>query len=250
MDPDVVRRARPWLDILQDRYWRIEVRGIGRVPQKGPCLLVANRSGILPYDGLMVCHALHRFWGDVVGARFLVADWLMTLPFVQPGLTRLGAVRACRENALRLLEEGGHVVAFPEGAKGATKVFRQRYQLQRFGRGGVVRVALEAGAPIVPVAIVGAEELHPVLFKVETLARSVGLPFVPITPTFPLFGAAGLMPLPSKWVIQFGDPIDLSRYGPDAQDNELLISRLTEDLRVQIQSMVEEGLRIRPSVWG
>ena len=145
--------------------------------------------------------------------RFLVADWLATLPFAQPWITRLGGVRACRENAERLLRTGRSVIAFPEGAKGAAKVFRQRYRVQRFGRGGVVRTALALGAPLVPVAVVGAEEAHPVLFKMETAARAVGLPFIPVTPTFPALGPLGVVPLPSKWSIAFGAPIETAELG-------------------------------------
>ena len=141
------------------------------------------------------------------------------------------------------------MVAFPEGVKGAAKVFRERYRLKRFGRGGVVRVALESGAPLVPVAVVGAEEAHPILFKIETLARVVGLPFVPVTPTFPVLGPLGFVPLPSKWSIHFGEPIALDHLGGDAADDELLVSRLTEELRAQIQAMVEQALRERRSVW-
>ncbi len=249
MDEVVLRRSRPLLDFMQDQYWRIDVSGLASLPTKGPCLLVSNRSGMLPYDGLMISHAVSRWQGHGARPRFLVADWLITLPFVQPYLAQLGGVRACRENAERILRRAGWVVAFPEGVKGAAKVYRDRYRLQRFGRGGVVRVAIEAGAPLVPVAVVGAEEVHPVLFKIETLARSIGLPFVPVTPTFPLLGPMGLLPLPSKWRIRFGEPIPVHTLGPDAAQDELLISRLTEELRERIQSMLNQALRARESVW-
>jgi 1-acyl-sn-glycerol-3-phosphate acyltransferase len=182
--------------------------------------------------------------------RFFVADWLITLPFVQPYLARLGGVRACRENAERLLESRRFVLAFPEGVKGAAKVFRERYRLKRFGRGGVLRVALETGAPLVPVGIVGAEEAHPILFKWITPARVVGLPFLPVTPTFPWLGPLGLLPLPSKWVVRIGEPMALSHLGPEAAEDSLLVSRLTEDLRQQIQGLVDVGLADRESVWG
>src|SRR5215469_169510 len=249
MDELVLRRAEPVLDFLMDRWWRVEVKGTENLPHPGGCLLAANGSGLLPYDGLMISHALGRGQPCDARPRFLVADWLITLPFVQPYLARLGGVRACRENAQRLLAQGRRVVAFPEGVKGAAKVFRERYRLKRFGRGGVVRVALESGAPLVPVAVVGAEEAHPILFKIETLARVVGLPFVPVTPTFPVLGPLGFVPLPSKWSIRFGEPIALDHLGGDAADDELLVSRLTEELRAQIQAMVEQALRERRSVW-
>jgi 1-acyl-sn-glycerol-3-phosphate acyltransferase len=250
LDEAVLRQSRAVLNLAYDHYWRVEIHGMEHVPLEGPCLLVANRSGMLPYDGLMVCHALHRNHPRHVTPRFFVADWLITLPFVQPYLARLGGVRACRENAERLIASKHFVVVFPEGVKGAAKVFRERYRLKRFGRGGVVRVALEHRVPIVPVGIVGAEEAHPVLFKWRTPARAVGLPFLPVTPTFPLLGPLGFMPLPSKWVIRFGAPIAIDHLEPDAASDELLISRLTEDLRSKIQTLVDTGLADRESVWG
>ena len=248
MDEVVLRRARPILDLLYDRYWRIDLFDADRVPVQQPCLLVANRSGLLPYDGLMVSHAISRTRSSQ-RPRFLVADWLVTLPFVQPYLVRLGGVRACRENVERLIGSGKSVVVFPEGQKGAAKVFRERYRLQRFGRGGVVRVALETRAPIVPIGIVGAEEAHPILFKWGAPARVLGLPFFPVTPTFPLLGPLGLLPLPTKWIIRVGEPIRIDHLEPDAASDELLISRMTEELRGQIQELVDTGLSDRQSIW-
>jgi len=248
MDEVVLRRTRPLLDLLYERYWRIELQGIDRIPDGGPCLLVANRSGLLPYDGLMVSHAIWRM-GSKRRPRFMVADWLITLPFVQPYLARLGGVRACRENAERLIRSRETVLVFPEGQKGAAKVFRDRYRLKRFGRGGVVRVALEMRVPIVPIGIVGAEEAHPILFKWNAPARALGLPFLPVTPTFPLLGPLGLLPLPTKWVIRIGEPISIDHLAPDAASDELLISRMNEELRSQVQVLIDAGLSDRSSVW-
>jgi 1-acyl-sn-glycerol-3-phosphate acyltransferase len=249
MDEAVLRRARPLLDFLYERYWRVDLAGVEHLPEKGPCLMVANHSGLLPYDGLMLAHAVEREHPSHERPRFFVADWLMTLPFVQPYLARLGGVRACRENAERLLGAGRFVAVFPEGVKGAAKVFRERYRLKRFGRGGVIRVALETGAPLVPVGIVGAEEAHPILFKWRPPIR-FGLPFLPVTPTFPALGPLGALPLPTKWLLRIGAPLPLERLGPDDARDELLLSRLTEELRAGIQSLVDAGLRERESVWG
>jgi 1-acyl-sn-glycerol-3-phosphate acyltransferase len=248
MDEVVLRRVRPLLELLYERYWRVDLQGLANLPEQGPCLLVANHSGLLPYDGLMLAHAIERRHPSGERPRFLVADWLMTLPFVQPYLARLGGVRACRENAERLLEAGRFVIVFPEGVKGAAKVFRERYRLKRFGRGGVIRVALETGAPLVPVGIVGAEEAHPILFKWRPPV-GIGVPFVPVTPTFPLLGPLGALPLPSKWVVRIGTPLRLDRLGPDDVHDELLLSRLTEELRGEIQALIDAGLRERESVW-
>ncbi len=250
LDEHTLRQVRPVIEYLRLHYWRVDVAGIDELPADGPVLLVANRSGILPYDGLMISHVVAESMSERCRPRFLVADWLITLPFVQPFLARVGGVRACRENADRLLRTGRSVVAFPEGLKGAAKVFRQRYRLKRFGRGGVVRAAIEVGVPLVPVAVIGAEEAHPVLFKMETLARSVGASFIPVTPTFPLLGPLGLLPLPSKWSIRFGTPIETEHLGAKTARDELLVSRMTEDLRSEIQTMVDEDLHSRPGPWG
>jgi len=250
LDAQALERALPLLDFLADRYWRSQVRGLEALELDTPCLFVANRSGLLPYDGLMISHAVARRFPGAERPRFLIADWLVTLPFAQSFFARLGGVRACRENAERLLARGVSVIAFPEGAKGATKPFRDRYRLQRFGRGGVVRLAIEMRCPLVPVAVVGAEEAHPVLFKVETFARMAGLPFVPVTPTFPWLGPLGLVPLPSKWSLQFGAAISTAHLGREAARDELLVSRMTEELRREIQARVNDGVRARSSIWG
>ena len=247
LDPISTARARRWLEWLCESWWRVEVSGLEEVPVDEPVLFVANHSGLLPYDGLVIAHLVER--ETLRRPRFLVADWLVTLPFAQPWLARVGGVRACRENAHRLLKRGHSVIAFPEGVKGAAKVFADRYRLQRFGRGGVVRVALEAGVPIVPVAVIGAEEAHPILFKLTTAARAVGLPFVPVTPTFPLLGPLGLLPLPAKWHVRFGPPLATDRVGADAAKDEVLVSRMTEDLRGQIQGMVDGERRSRGGVF-
>jgi 1-acyl-sn-glycerol-3-phosphate acyltransferase len=249
MDESALAGARPLLDLLFDRYWRVDTAGGFHLPETGPCLLVANRSGLLPWDGLMIAHAVERLGVGAGRPRFTVADWLVTLPFVQARLARLGGVRACRENVDRLLDSGRTVTVFPEGVKGAAKPFGERYRLQRFGRGGVVRTALERRVPLIPVGVVGAEEAHPILYKATTPARVLGLPFLPVTPTFPLLGPVGALPLPSQWLILFGEPMPLDGLAPDAAGDELLLARLTEDLRARVQALVDEGLRARASVW-
>jgi 1-acyl-sn-glycerol-3-phosphate acyltransferase len=249
LDPETIRSARPLLDFLRRRWWRVEVVGLEHVPDDRAVLFVANHSGLLPWDGLLLAETVAAAHGASRRPRFLIADWLITLPFVQPALAKLGGVRACRENAERLLESGCSVVAFPEGVKGAAKSFRDRYRLQRFGRGGAVRLALAADVPVVPVAIVGAEEAHPILFKVETPARALGLPFLPVTPTFPWLGPLGALPLPSKWVISFGEPLGATPRGPEAASDDLLVARLTEELRSEVQRLVREALRIRQGVF-
>jgi 1-acyl-sn-glycerol-3-phosphate acyltransferase len=248
-DPVVGDRTRPLFEFLATRWWRISVHGLETVPRDQPVLFVANRSGVLPWDGLMVAHEVERWHPNGLRPRFLVADWLITLPFAQSRLARLGGIRACRENAERLLRTGHSVVAFPEGEKGAAKLFADRYRLQRFGRGGVVRLAIACGVPLVPVSIVGGEEAHPILMKLETLARTLGLPFVPVTPTFPWLGPLGVLPLPSRWVLRFGEPLPIGDLDTDAAHDEILISRTTEDLRQRIQTMLDADRRARSGVF-
>lgn len=249
MEDVALRRVEPLLDFLCDRYWRARLIGLENLPDHGPCLLVANRSGLLPYDGLMLSHLVARRHPRHERPRFLVADWLMGLPFAHATLAQLGGVRACPENAERLLASERFVVAFPEGGKGATKVFADRYRLQRFGRGGVMRLALTSGAPVIPVGIVGAEEVNPVLLKLVAPARRLGLPFLPVTPTFPLLGPLGLLPLPSRWVIRIGEPVPIDTRGPESAEDDLLIARLTRDLRARIEFLVAAALHDRDSPW-
>lgn len=242
-------RVRTLLDFLVDRYWRVELHGIEQLPESEPVLFVGNRSGLLPWDGLVFAHCLQRALPQRQRTRFLVADWLITLPFAQPTLARLGGVRACRENTDRLLHRGRSVIAFPEGVKGAAKDFRDRYRLQRFGRGGAVRAAIENSVPLVPVGIVGAEETHPILFKSRIAGRAMGLPFLPVTPTFPALGPLGLLPLPAKWSIEIGEPLTFGDLEPELANDELFVSRMNEELRSRIHAQVERGLERRTSAW-
>lgn len=249
LDVLTLLRTQALLDFLVDRYWRVEFEGADVLPEEGPVLFVANHSGLLPWDGLVFAHRLQRERPRWQRTRFLAADWLVTLPFVQPMLARLGGVRACRENTDRLLRRGKSVLAFPEGEKGAAKDFRRRYELQRFGRGGAVRAALECGVPLVPVGIVGAEEVHPILYKSRVAGRATGLPFVPITPTFPLLGPLGLLPLPAKWSIEIGQPLELAGVDASAAQDELYVSRMNEQLRARIRELLARGLSRRTSAW-
>ena len=208
-DPAYERRLRPLLDMLYESYFRVEPHGIERVPDQGRCLLVANHSGTIPLDGLMLRMAVRREHPRHRGVRWLAEDGIFHFPFLGNMTNRVGAVRACQENAERLLESESLVAVFPEGQKGIGKLFRDRYRLQRFGRGGFVKLCLRTRTPIVPVAIVGGEETNPVLARVEYLTKALGIPYLPVTPTFPWLGPAGLLPAPTKWKIFFGEPIDL-----------------------------------------
>ncbi len=242
-------RAKPLLDFLYESYFRVEVRDADRVPSEGRVILVANHAGTVPLDGPMLRMALQREHPKKRELRWLAEDFVFHMPFLGAWMNRIGAVRACQENAERLLQEDAAIAVFPEGAKGVGKLFRDRYRLQRFGRGGFIKLALRTGAPVVPVAIVGGEETNPLLFKVELFAKSLGLPFLPVTPTFPLLGPAGLLPAPTKWRIFVGEPLDLSEYGEGAAADELLVGRLSERVRATIQGMLDRAIGERRSVW-
>jgi 1-acyl-sn-glycerol-3-phosphate acyltransferase len=248
LDPVYLERARPLLALLYERWWRVEVTGAEHLPPAGRVILVANRSGILPYDGLMIAEAVEREHPAHPRPRFLVADWLVTLPFIQPLLARIGGVRACPENAERLVESGHWTVVFPEGQKGALKPFRDRYRLQRFGRGGFVSLAVRLRASIVPVAVVGAEEAHPILFRPGLPARLLGVP-VPITPTFPHLGPLGLVPLPSQWRIAFGAPVRMDDVPREQADDPLYRNLTRERIRGAVQTLLDEEVQRRSSVW-
>jgi 1-acyl-sn-glycerol-3-phosphate acyltransferase len=181
--------------------------------------------------------------------RWLAEDFIYYLPFVGAAMNRLGAVRACQENAERLLAKGRLVAVFPEGAKGIGKLYRERYKLQRFGRGGFIRLCLRTQTPIVPCAIVGAEEANPMLYRVEYMAKSLGIPYLPITPTFPALGPLGLLPAPTKWKVSLGEPIRFDSYGPEAADDEILVGRLAERVRANIQAMLDRTIERRRSIW-
>jgi 1-acyl-sn-glycerol-3-phosphate acyltransferase len=179
----------------------------------------------------------------------LALDMFALMPFLAPLVAQTGGVRANQENGERLLRRGELVGVFPEGVKGIGKPYRQRYKMARFGRGGFVRLALRTGAPIVPCAVVGAEEIHPLVLNMPWLARPLGVPYLPVTPTFPALGPLGFIPLPSKWSIDFGDPIAVEQYGPAGADDPILVNRLTQQVRAVIQRMIDGRLARRRSVW-
>jgi len=225
---------------LYRNYWRVEVDGVTNVPGRGRALLVANHAGIVPYDGAMIRTAIIAEHPHPRHARMLVVDWAFAVPFTNMLLVKTGNVLAHPDNAAALLERDELVGVFPEGVKGAAKRYSDRYRIRRLGRGGFVQVALRTGAPIIPVAVVGSEEVHPVLADLQPVARLLGLPNLPITPTFPWLGLAGLLPLPSKWFIAFGKPIEVAQYGPEAAGDVRLVLEISERVRGWIQSSVNE----------
>lgn len=234
---------------VYEKYFRVEVRGVENIPADGAALVVANHSGTLPLDGLMLQVAVHDHHPADRRLRLLGADLVFMLPVVNELARKAGHTLACAEDARTLLERGEVVGVMPEGFKGLGKPFADRYKLQRFGRGGFVSTALRAGAPIVPCAIVGAEEIYPMLGNSRTLARLCNFPYFPLTPTFPWLGPLGAVPLPTKWTIQFGEPVATDGYAPEAAEDPMLMFNLTDQVRETIQHSLYELLVRRRSVF-
>jgi 1-acyl-sn-glycerol-3-phosphate acyltransferase len=249
-DEDFAEAVFPLFDFLYEVWWRVEVEGVSNVPAHGRALLVANHAGSLfPFDASMITMAIMKEHPLPRWPRFMVLDWAFVLPFLSSFIRRVGGVPASPHNAMGLLRENELVSVFPEGVKGTGKPFSERYRLQRFGRGGFAETALRTGAPIVPVAVVGSEEIYPKLAESRLAARAIGAPFVPITPTFPWLGPAGLIPLPSRWRIEFCDAIDLSEHPPEAADDRRIVFDLSEQVRETIQGKLYENLIKRRSVF-
>lgn len=249
LDPVYEERLRPSLDFLYQRYFRVETEGVENIPSSGRCLVVANHSGALPIDGLMLRTAVRLEHPSARELRWLAEDYVYYLPFVGAFISRVGGVRACQENAERLLNKESLVGVFPEGVKGIGKLYRDRYKLQRFGRGGFIRLCLRTGTPLVPCVIVGAEEASPMLYRDERASKLLGLPYLPVTPTFPWFGPLGLLPAPTKWHIRFGEIVRFDGHGPEAADDPVLVGRLADRVRAGIQQMLDTSLANRKSVW-
>ncbi len=239
----------PLMRPLYDKWFRVEINGIENVPVVGGALIVANHSGTIPVDAAMTQLALYDHHPAHRHLRMLAADLVFTLPVVAPMARKAGATLACNEDAERLLGAGELVGVWPEGFKGIGKPFSERYKLQRFGRGGFVSAALRSGVPIIPCSIVGAEEIYPLIGNIPALARAFGLPYIPITPFFPLLGPLGLLPLPSKWIIEFGEPIETDKIGSGGADDPMLVFNLTDQIRETIQQTLYKLLLARRSVF-
>jgi 1-acyl-sn-glycerol-3-phosphate acyltransferase len=225
----------PLLRPLYRSWFRVETTGLQHVPAEGGALVVANHSGAIPLDALMLCVALHDDHPAQRHVRMLGADLMFRLPVVGELGRKHGSTLACRPDAERLLGADELVAVWPEGFKGIGKPFADRYKLQRFGRGGFVSAALRTGRPIIPCSIVGAEETYPKIGDIAPLARLLNLPYFPVTPTFPLLGPLGAVPLPSKWLIEFGEPVTTAELGPEAAEDPMLVFNLADQVRETIQ---------------
>jgi 1-acyl-sn-glycerol-3-phosphate acyltransferase len=261
-DPELTEALLPVLRPLYRSGFRVEVRGIENIPAEGGALVVANHSGAIALDAVMTQLAVHDEHPSHRHLRLLGADLVFALPVVGELARKTGTTLAAHADAERLLRSGELVGVWPEGFKGIGKPFSERYKLQRFGRGGFVSAALATQVPIVPCSIVGAEEIYPIIGNMKTLARLLGLPYLPVTPTFPWLGPLGLVPLPSKWIIEFGTPIDTTTHAPSAgleaagqptagadPDDPMIVFDLTDQVRETIQQTLYALLMQRRSVF-
>lgn len=239
----------PALRVLFDKWFRVDVSGIDNLPLDGGALLVGNHAGTIPIDALMTSVAVHDYHPNKRHMRVLAADLAFDTPFVSEIARRTGSTLACTADAQRLLRGGELTGVWPEGFKGIGKLYKDRYKLQRFGRGGFVTTALRAGVPIIPVSIVGSEEIYPMLNDLKPIARLLGLPYIPVTPTFPLLGPLGLVPLPSKWQIHFGTPIPTDHFDDQAADDPMVVFDVTDHVREEIQQTLFRMLSRRSSVY-
>jgi 1-acyl-sn-glycerol-3-phosphate acyltransferase len=226
----------PTGDFLYHRYWRVDVQGAQHLPVGG-CVLVANHAGALPLDGPVLEKAIRTERPELKEARWLLEDAVLASPVLGRLMKRLGGVRADPTTALELLAEGRPVIVFPEGMQGLSKPISERYQLKRFGRGGYIKLALRAKVPIVPVAIVGAEEAMPLLARLPM--HPFGVPYVPLTS----------LPLPARWHIQFGEPVSLAKAPKGAVDDAAYVEETNDQIRGGIEAMLAQMLEARASIF-
>jgi 1-acyl-sn-glycerol-3-phosphate acyltransferase len=233
-------------------YWfRVEVEGIEHVPATGGALLVSNHAGAMPPDAPMIAKAIKTEHPTPRPLHLTVEHFFKGYPGLSMLIAKLGGVPAHPANVQRLLhDEEQLVLVFPEGRKGTEKLYKDRYRLRRFGRGGFVESAMRAKAPIVPVAVVGAEESMPIFAHVRLLQRLTGLIYFPITPTFPLLGVfGGIGYLPAKFKIRFLEPIATDQWGEEPYNDKGLVQTVAEEVRARIQEELFTMLAERKSVW-
>ncbi len=250
-DPDLNSAVlMPAARALYRSWFRVQMRGLEHVPSAGPGLIVGNHSGVLPIDAVMLQVGLLDEHPAARNLRLLSADLVYSVPVLGRVARASGHVPANPAEAERLLKAGELVGAFPEGFKGIGKPFSDRYQLQRFGRGGFARTALRTGVPLIPVAIVGAEEIYPMVADWSELAARLKLPYFPITPLFPWFGPLGAVPLPSRWLIEFCDPVPTDGFTPDQCEDADVIAELADKVKDTIATKIDELLAERGPAFG
>src|SRR6202165_3216906 len=235
--------------VLYHDYWRVETTGVDHVPAIGRALLVANHAGVLPWDGTMIKTAVFAEHSHPRHVRALVASQFMAMPVMGWFLRRTGQAVGHPDDTRRLLEREELVLVFPEGVRGTGKSYNDRYRLRRFGRGGFVTTAIRSRAPIGAGSVVGAVAIYPMVADLAPVAKFLGLPYFPVTPFWPWFGPLGLIPLPSKWRIQFHAPIHVEDNLPEAADDQNLVMALSDDVRDIIQQGIYANLKLRRGVF-
>ncbi|MBM4320171.1 MAG: acyltransferase family protein [Deltaproteobacteria bacterium] len=244
-DPQWLRYAAPFAWFLHRIYFRTEATGLQLLPPSGRVLFVANHSGQIPLDGMMIATTMLLDAQPPRIVRSMLERWVPTLPFVSIFMARCGQVVGSPENCQRLLEQEEAILVFPEGIRGISKTWRQRYQLQPFGQ-GFMRLALQTKTPIVPVAVIGAEEQAPTLLNARPIARLLGLPSFPITPTFPLLFPIGMLPLPVKYRLHFGKPLS---FEGDQLDDDEVIGQKVDEVREALRRLIRQGLKERDHIF-
>lgn len=244
-EPEFLKYVVPPAIWLYRHYFRVDPFDIERVPESGPVLLISNHTGQIPLDGMMIATSMLVDRRPPRMVRSMVEHWVPTLPFISSLFARCGQVVGTRENARLLLRRNGCILVFPEGQRGISKTYDRAYQLEEFGL-GFMRLALETNTPIVPVGVVGAEEQMPAIWNLKSVARLLGMPAFPITPTWPLLGPVGALPLPVKYRIYFGEPL---RFEGDPDDEDRVIGAHVAQVREAIRGLVARGLRERKGIF-
>ena len=248
-DPEWTQTFLTVFKSLYRDYWRVETTGVENVPSSGRALLVANHAGVLPWDGTMIKTAVFAEHSHPRHVRALVASQFMGMPVMSWFLRRTGQAVGHPDDTRRLLERDELVLVFPEGTRGTGKSFKDRYRLRRFGRGGFVATAIRAQAPIIPISVVGSEEIYPMIGDLGPVARFFGLPYFPVTPFWPWLGPLGMIPLPSKWRIQFHAPVDVAGLPPKAAEDQHMVMGLADQVRDTIQRGIYDNLKLRRGVF-
>jgi 1-acyl-sn-glycerol-3-phosphate acyltransferase len=241
--------ARAIYEPLYSKWFRAEWEGLEKIPDAGGALLVANHAGAIPSDAPVIMHGIEKELGRAV---YGMADYFFrSVPVVGTLWARAGGVSARPANAYRLLKEQDQLaLVFPEGTKGPSKSYTDRYQLRRFGRGGFVEIAMRAGVPVIPIAVVGSEESMPVVFRLPTLAKALGVPYVPVTANLLALGPLGVvMPFPAKFKLRVLDPVQFDVPADQDRYSKSRIMEESERIRTHLQEAVYDMLRDRRSVW-
>jgi 1-acyl-sn-glycerol-3-phosphate acyltransferase len=236
-----LRQAFPFFLLLYRGWFRVKSQGHEHLPCSGPAVIASNHAGLLPFDGAMMVMDIALNTDPPRLARSVVDHWAGSLPWINVFFARVGQIVGTRENFADLLREGQMVLVFPEGMAGVTKRITQRYRLQKFNI-GFIEQALRAGAPVVPAAVIGSDDQAPILFDLPSVAKTLGLPMAPVTPTFPLLGPLGLLPYPVGYRIVYGEPLQLAeQFGPEDADDPRLVRYLARRVRREVQALIDRN---------